>query len=209
MTCEVVEDGEICGGKHEARDMCIKHYRRWKRHGDPLRVTRRKPFHDRYHRGGEDECWLWKHKPNSEGYGGMHWGGRMEGAHRIAYMLKHGRLPGKGLVVMHTCMNKTCVNPKHLEAGTHAMNASYPDRSGEGHPDAKVPDCVKNDIVRRYKETAHLPQRHTDKVTQQSLADELTALGWPTATTTVCRWVSGEARADHAGGNGATHHAAC
>lgn len=49
-------------------------------------------------------------------------------AHRKAYYDVYGEIP-KGVVVMHTCNNKTCVNPQHLKLGTQSENvlAAYDD----------------------------------------------------------------------------------
>lgn len=71
-----------------------------------------------------DGCWLWKGytSPRSH-YGYMSVAG-MRGpvpAHRVAYALQHGECP-PGLVVMHSCDVKACVNPDHLEAGDQTKN---------------------------------------------------------------------------------------
>lgn len=62
--------------------------------------------------------------------------GRYARAHRIAYRMFKGAIP-HGMVVMHTCDNPWCINPKHLAIGTHGDN--YADmrtkeryRRGEG-----------------------------------------------------------------------------
>ncbi len=43
-------------------------------------------------------------------------------AHRIAYELKNGAIT-EGCVVRHKCHNPRCINPRHLEVGTHKDNA--------------------------------------------------------------------------------------
>ena len=34
--CEVVERGEVCGRKHYGHGFCYLHWKRWRKHGDPL-----------------------------------------------------------------------------------------------------------------------------------------------------------------------------
>lgn len=42
-------------------------------------------------------------------------------AHRIAYEENHGEIPD-GMVIRHKCDNSSCINPEHLEIGTHDDN---------------------------------------------------------------------------------------
>lgn len=46
---------------------------------------------------------------------------KMDYAHRIAWTLHHGPIPG-GLSVLHQCDNPKCVEPSHLYLGTQARN---------------------------------------------------------------------------------------
>lgn len=74
---------------------------------------------------GPDECWLWQAATSGEGYGLFFFDGKARKAHRIAYELAVGGIPA-GHVVDHVrargCSSKSCVNPAHLEAVTHAEN---------------------------------------------------------------------------------------
>ena len=59
------------------------------------------------------------------------------------------------------------------------------DVTGDRHVNAKVPDEIVVETVKRYK---------SGGVSQQKLADELTERGWPTSQSTVRDWVMGRYR---------------
>lgn len=50
-------------------------------------------------------------------------------AHRVAWIDAHGPIPD-GLVVMHSCDNRRCVNLEHLSLGTQADNIHDAQRKG-------------------------------------------------------------------------------
>jgi len=76
-----------------------------------------------------ESCWLWTMPLNPTGYGQLTIDCKTHPAHRIAYELWIGPIPD-GLVVRHKCKNKHCVNPEHLETGTHKENANDKIRDG-------------------------------------------------------------------------------
>lgn len=70
----------------------------------------------------EDECWIFIGCKNKDGYGKMSKGNsKLDSTHRISYELHKGNIP-ENMVVMHTCDNPSCCNPKHLILGTQNDN---------------------------------------------------------------------------------------
>jgi hypothetical protein len=67
------------------------------------------------------QCWPWKLRTNDRGYGCVSTQGDLYKSHRVAYTLIRGSIPD-GLVLDHLCRNRSCCNPWHLEAVTHAEN---------------------------------------------------------------------------------------
>ena len=80
-------------------------------------------FWNKVNKQGPDDCWEWQASRGTKGYGQAWWkpAKRAIGAHQVAYLLTYGEIP-EGLQVAHTCHNKLCCNPAHLEAQTSADN---------------------------------------------------------------------------------------
>ncbi len=83
--------------------------------GEKSKATMRVRFEARVEKAGADECWLWKLKPSSAGYGvlSMGKGNNPLLAHRAAWQFANGDIP-EGLFVKQRCGNRLCCNPAHL-----------------------------------------------------------------------------------------------
>lgn len=71
----------------------------------------------------DNECWLWQ-CGISDGYGTITI--KVEGKYKVfrTHILSYELFKGerKGLLVRHTCHNRNCINPDHLELGTYHDN---------------------------------------------------------------------------------------
>lgn len=66
-------------------------------------------------------CTLFLGYRDRHGYGRIGYGRGAALAHRVAYLIEHGAVPGD-LTLDHLCRNRACVNVSHMEAVTRRVN---------------------------------------------------------------------------------------
>lgn len=118
-----------CEKPQSARGLCKGHYTRWFRHGDPTvdgnKLRQRQPILDRI-RGlvtvAPNGCWIWQGYRYPNGYGCLTDDGVGGYAHRRAWEAVNGPIPD-GMHAHHTCRNRACCNPDHLEILTPQQHA--------------------------------------------------------------------------------------
>ena len=111
------------------------------------------------------DCWEFQGGKHNIGYGMLRDGDKMRTTHRVSYE-EHNNVPiPPGLVVMHSCDNKCCVNPAHLSIGTHKDNSQDMIRkgrqnlvgsygmTGKKQPRSVCPHCnrsIANNVYAKY-----------------------------------------------------------
>ena len=69
-----------------------------------------------------EKCWHWRGKKRNH-YPRMYWSGSSTTVHRVTFELFYGIPPQDKPYILHSCDNKSCVNPNHLRCGTSRHNA--------------------------------------------------------------------------------------
>lgn len=91
-----------------------------------------------------DDCLLWQGSIYPSGYAKIRVDGLPFVGHRLIYELHHGAIP-QGMLVLHKCDQRNCINPEHLYAGTSTDNNrdtlerhQAPRARGNSHGSAKL-----------------------------------------------------------------------
>jgi hypothetical protein len=147
-----------CGKPVAARGWCNAHYRRWRRHGDPLggSTTRGEPrdFLENIalkHLG--DDCLIWPYNRSSAGYPYVTIDGEYVLATRYICEKINGAPPTSGHQAAHSCGkgHLGCISPLHLSWKTYSENQADrivhgTDCRGEAHGGAKLTEQQVREI---------------------------------------------------------------
>lgn len=112
-----------CLSKHYSLTYCIKHYRRFKRWGDPEKTISHEPLAERAKRYVErrGSCLIWTGGISKNGYALVGLAGKSALAHRALWEEMHGELPAR-TEIDHICHNRACVNLEHLRPVSKVQN---------------------------------------------------------------------------------------
>jgi len=122
-------EAKDCELPAKIKDLCHKHYARFKRTGVTTIKTPQDRIMENILVNTETGCWEWQGRIEVTGYGGLSYKDKTQRAHRFAYTVFKGPIP-KGMYVCHHCDVRHCVNPDHLFPGSHKDNMR--DMTGKG-----------------------------------------------------------------------------
>jgi hypothetical protein len=128
-------------------------------------------------------CWPWQGAVNSSGYGKFWMGGQTVPAHRVSFILHQGPIPD-GSIIVHSCADRTCVNPAHLQAGTHRQNMQDMvlkgnSLKGEKNFSAKLTQAqVQNIILSLQQKVPHRVLARTSGVSRNTIRGIATKRIW-------------------------------
>lgn len=110
-------------------------------------------FDDHWTEDTETGCWVWQRSCSTgqgrRRYGKLRVNGRTVSAHRYSFERRYGKIPTNN-VVMHTCDNEQCVNPEHLQIGTHSLNRKDCVDKGRAHFNEKISAKIAEQIRKAY-----------------------------------------------------------
>lgn len=139
------------------RTWCTRHYARYNRTGSvggvgleraPNNSTPQELLEYHGYEVTDAGCWQANGFQNEDGYVVWNSRGVKVTAHRVSHEFFRGAIP-KGLEVRHRCDNPPCINPEHLEAGTHSENMI--DRSARGRAKSTLNEKSVRDIRSRFE----------------------------------------------------------
>lgn len=113
--CDLKKENWKCGGYRDGSGRKVK----------PLKEKIKYKIND-------NGCWIWSGSSKSgNGYGRVTYKNQYIGAHRGSFIAYKGEIP-KGMLVLHKCDVRMCVNPDHLFLGSQKDNIQDMLKKGRG-----------------------------------------------------------------------------
>lgn len=110
------------------------------------------------------DCWVWTGANDGGlGYGKIYRQGTQLKAHRVAWELYNGPIPGD-LMVLHRCDNPPCVRRDHLFLGTLLENIQDRHRKGRSSRGEGRPGAVLSDKKVRMIRTFYIMGLHQTQI---------------------------------------------
>lgn len=134
-----------------------------------------------------DECIEWQKCKLPKGYGLTRHKGKTHLAHRVAYCTHHGIDISDiaGVFVRHKCDNPSCVNPDHLELGTHMENMKdmrerKRSARGERNGFSKLDTEQVKEILRKYSDPSNTTRSLAKEygVSQSAISTIVNSKNW-------------------------------
>lgn len=128
----------------------------------------------------DGECWTWQGRTDRCGYGTcgiVAYGDRL--VHRAVYLLMGFTIP-EGTELDHTCRNRACCNPLHLEPVSHQVNTlrgvSFAAvNAAKTHCDRGHAFSLDNTRIHRYPTHTKRICRACDAIRQQQMKERRAA----------------------------------
>lgn len=148
-----------CGNRGHARGFCIKHYRSWKKYGDPRKTegvmsprgSLLKFYREFVLPYDGDDCLTWPYS-RTKGYGVMTRDGRRTNVSRFLCEDIHGAPPTPQHEAAHSCGkgHMGCVTKRHLSWKSPLENAKdkiLHGTTGRGNVNAKLTEAAARQII--------------------------------------------------------------
>jgi len=137
--------------------------------------------------GTPDECWIWIGSKDTAGYGMINIDHKLKRATHIAFELAYNINVPIDKILLHSCDNTACVNPKHLTLGNKKDNSADMKSKDRGrwlkheqHPGSKLSKMDVTSIrsdYKRHKETfASIANKY--KVNRTTISRIINSRNW-------------------------------
>lgn len=132
------------------------------------REYKRKPIEFEITQEGCFECV--SHRRDKNGYAKAFWNLKDVSLHRYIFEECFGEIP-ESMVVRHKCDNPPCINPEHLELGTHKENMNDKVERGrsaskERNGRAKLTEGIVNEIRSSSESSYELSEKFSISISQ-------------------------------------------